>query len=203
MARVQTPWHGLGHFARSVKTEWTDLRTWPHLNVGNDLGPNMLSMGNVDLRDMLIYEIRLPGVKDKHLEMWDCMIERGRLRPKPASRVGSRVLDFLHKAKTQLLWRNIVLFEQEHIALEYHCLQSKMLADKLATKASDVQVPRASRGPTSGAPQMEDRAIRGCCENDCSVSLAMSSVPSHQVVCQKVLEALRTAWKGGQISCAA
>ena len=132
-----------------------------------------------------------PGDQSEDVETWQAWVETTKNRRKPERTVTNRFQATIATAQREVRRWTIDLFEREHLCLQLDMLGNKRLIDKIAVGSGDIEPPGETAGPTSGGLQLEDKSIRGCCQNAAAISIVMLQRTLNQRVVLCVLETVQ------------
>ena len=138
--------------------------------------------------------VELPGEQDSDFEIWQYWANFQANRAKLSRTSTNRFQALLDRAKHALTgtW-SIDYFERLHLALELDMLKGKKFAERMTVRASSVagssKESDGQREPTKIA-QIEDKTLKGVCQNAVGISIAMLSDYTHKRVVESVFYSL-------------
>ena len=139
--------------------------------------------------------IELPNETDSDLEIWQYWVKMQGSRAKLERTSQNRFQALLDRAGKALngTW-SIDYFERVHLGLEMNFLGKKAFASRMtmakASSASSREESAAGAREPTRIAQIEDKTLRGVCENAVGISVAMLADYTHKRVVECVYHAL-------------
>lgn len=139
-------------------------------------------------RDFAAAGIELPGVEDPLLEVWALLKEREAMRGKGRSCNMNRFMGVVEEPERRLPHWGVDLWERTHVALELDFMKGKGLAERIKVRCAAADEGGQAAGRTSqGISNVEDKTLRSCSQNACTISVMMLSNPAHSRMVRAVL----------------
>lgn len=132
--------------------------------------------------------LQFSGEESREATLWEWLKSRSRHGPMGRRVSMCRFGGMQHAAMSQRPYWTVNLFERTLLALEQDMLRGKKFEAKLTLKAKHVE---GASGSTTNPThlQLDDRALRGCCENAVVVSILTLDDADHRRVVDCVLTA--------------
>ena len=138
--------------------------------------------------EMLESGYEFPRKKDEDLETWDAWLERAKNRRKPERCNNNRYQMIIHTPEREVKRWTEDLFEREHLVLELDMFHGKALMHKLDVKPVDLKPPEGDAPVETGKQlNLEDKSLRGVCENAAAISVATLQKIQHKRIVELVL----------------